>query len=197
MIDTCNNLEWEKKDTAVGSGVDAGNLHDVDNRYSWAGRCTISSALCQPDAAAAATCATQTGGALGCTECGGGEGTCDVDPFTAGAITTVWDWANQVNAASFAGHSDWRLATSAGCCGFPTGEPAELESIVDLGAPGCGVGSPCIDSIFGPTVANDYWSASPDSTFPDNAWYVSFSFGFVGFDDKDFHLWVRAVRPGS
>ena len=177
--------------------MDAGNLHDVDNRYSWAGRCTISTALCQPDAAAAATCAAQTGGALGCTECGGGEGTCNVDPFAGGAITTVWDWVNQVNAASFAGHSDWRLATVAGNVSSPTGEPAEFESIFDLGAFNCGGGSPCINSVFGPTVAGYYWSASTLSAGPGNAWSVGFDDGLVYNLVKSFGLWVRGVRPGS
>jgi Protein of unknown function (DUF1566) len=173
-----------------GHGAD---LHDVDNRYSWAGRCTMATSVyCQPDTAAAAACATQTGGAFGCGECGGGEGTCDVDPFAVGAITTVWDWVNQVNAASYAGYTDWRLATSAGCCGAPTGEPSELESIVDLGS------SPTIDPIFGPTVASIYWSASTFSSNPDGAWFVSFLDGSVDVVvNKGNGLWVRAVRPGS
>jgi len=197
VLDTCNDLEWEKKDTAVGSGVDVANLHDVDNRYSWAGRCTLNtSVFCQPNAAAAATCAAQTGGAFGCGECGVGEGTCNPVPF--GGITTIWDWVNQVNAASFAGHSDWRLAMMAATGGNPTGEPAELESIVDLGAPGCDAGSPCIDSLFGPTVASHYWSASTLSSGPTNAGVVNFNGGFVtGAVGKDNRLWVRAVRSGS
>jgi hypothetical protein len=194
VIDTCNSLEWEKKDGAdatPGSGtVDAGNLHDVDNRYTWAGRCTLNTSVyCQPNPAAAATCAAQTGGAFGCVECGVGEGTCDPVPF--GGITTIWDWVNQANAASFAGHSDWRLATSAGCCGFPTGEPAELESIVDLGF------TPTIDPIFGPTVASGYWSATTNSASPSSAWAVFFFNGNVGNNGKNGDLWVRAVRPGS
>jgi hypothetical protein len=192
VLDTCTNLEWEKKDGAdvtPGSGtVDAGNLHDVDNPYSWAGYCSIGGTRCQPDAAAAATCATQTGGALGCTECGVGEGTCDMDHD---AITTIWDWVNQVNAAGFAGHNDWRLATSAGSGGLGTGEAAELESIMDVGF------SPRIDPIFGPTVAWGYWSASTLSIFPDFAWAVWFLDGPDGAVDKDSDMFVRAVRPGS
>ncbi len=35
LIDNATGLEWEKKQTAVGSGADALNLHDVDNLYSW------------------------------------------------------------------------------------------------------------------------------------------------------------------
>ena len=156
------NLTWEKKDPAVGVGTDPGNLHAGGNRYSWAGRRTLNpSVYCQPDAAAAATCAAQTGAAE-CVECGVGEGTCNVDPFVQGAITTVWDWVNQVNAAAYAGHTDWRLPTSAGCCGFPSGELAELESIVDLGF------VPTIDPLFGPTIANRYGSASTYSPGPLN-----------------------------
>jgi hypothetical protein len=54
--DTCTGPQWEKKTTAVGSGVNAADLHDVDNRYTWAGQCTVGGAKCQPNAAAAATC---------------------------------------------------------------------------------------------------------------------------------------------
>lgn len=190
VLDTCTSLEWEKKDTAVGSGADAANPHAVDNMYSWAGQCTLNTGLrCQPNSTAAATCTAQTGGAVGCGECGGGDGTCDVDPFGAGTITTVWDWINQVNATTFAGHTDWRLATSAGSVSYPTGEPAELESIVDLGF------SPTIDPIFGPTEATYYWSASTYSGSPHSAYAVNFSAGNVNHGDKVNHLWVRAVRP--
>lgn len=69
-------LEWEKKETAYGSGDDGGNLHDVDNQYVWWGVCSISSMPCQPTAAASALCTAQTGGALGCAQCGPTDGTC-------------------------------------------------------------------------------------------------------------------------
>jgi hypothetical protein len=196
VTDPDTGLMWETKDGDDGI-ADPSNLHDVDNRYSWAGMCTLNTVLCQPNAAAAATCAAQTGGTVGCGECGVGEGTCDVDAFATGAITTIWDWVNGVNATGYAGHSDWRLATSAGCCGFPTGEPAELESIVDLGAPGCGGGSPCIDAIFGPTVANFYFSASTVSSSFSGAWGVNFISGGVFNLGKIAGHWVRAVRYGS
>jgi len=206
VFDSATGLQWEKKGGfdggQPGTGtVNPSNLHDVDNRYTWAGRCTLNtSVFCQPNAAAAVTCGAQTGGAFGCGECGVGQGTCNVDPFTAGAITTIWDWVNQVNAAAFAGHGDWRLPTSAGCCGSPTGEPEELAALLDGGAPGCGGGSPCIDQIFGPTVANTYWSASTNSSNPSRAWYFTFlpPTGGVGDWVKNFNaVWVRAVRPGS
>jgi hypothetical protein len=157
-VDNCSGLEWEKKDTLPGSGPDAGNLHDVDNLYTWAGRCTLdTTVLCQPDAASAATCAAQAGPVSGCAECGIGEGTCDVDPFGDGAITTVWDWLNQVNAASFAGHADWRLPTgSSGIYGSVTDPPAELASLADNQ---CGFDW-CLHPALGRAINAEYWTGS-------------------------------------
>lgn len=204
VLDTCTNLEWEKKDTAVGTGEDPANLHDVDNMYTWAGQCTLDqSVLCQPNAAAATTCAAETGGAFGCAECGPGEGTCSVELFTTGIVTTIWDWVNQLNATAFAGRTDWRLSTSAGCCGAPTGAAAELESLVDLMQPQCGDASnadACIAPMFGPTIANVYWTSSPETA--NVAWMVRFgprsvleSLGRSAQDSIKWGPgWVRAVR---
>jgi hypothetical protein len=201
VIDTCNGLEWEKKDTAVGSGADAGNLHDVDNVYTWVGRCTISGTSCQPTMAAAAVCAARDGSAHGCVECGAGEGLCDVDPSGFGAITTIWEWVNQLNAASFAGHTDWRVPTFAGIFESPTLHTAELELIVDRTAGVCGGGSGgCIDPIFGPTVPDAYWSASPIFVYPpryDVAWRVYFNTFSPNTISKRRGERVRAVRSAS
>jgi hypothetical protein len=81
----------------------------------------------------------------------------------------------------FAGHCDWRLPTI-----------VELESILDLGATGCGSGSPCIDPIFGPTAAVNYWSSTPYGQ--GRAWQVEFyhGFAFTIFEDDSLH--ARAVR---
>lgn len=35
VFDTQTNLMWEKKTTAVGSGANVNDLHDVDNIYNW------------------------------------------------------------------------------------------------------------------------------------------------------------------
>src|SRR5438094_8831280 len=44
----------------------------------------------------------------GTTGCGvSASGTCNVDPYSVGAMTTVWGWIDQVNRANSAGHSDW------------------------------------------------------------------------------------------
>ena len=47
------------------------------------------------------------------------------------------------------------------------------------------------------TVANNYWSATTNATFPDVAWYVYFSDGVVNDSTKFNTLAVRAVRAGS
>ena len=125
--DSCTGLQWEKKDGSDGTPNPA-DLHDVDNRYMWAGRCYSNGALCQPNAAAAASCVAHAdGGTTGCSTCP--KATCNVDPLRVGAITTVWDWLNQLNAANFAGHNDWRLPSEGGYNSPPTGSN-ELGTIV-------------------------------------------------------------------
>ena len=84
----------------------------------------------------------------------------------------------------FAGHCDWRLPTI-----------VELEGIVDMTASGCGSGSPCIDSIFGPTVTNFYWSATSKANLF-FAWDVVSDTGFVNDNAKNSDGYVRAVRAG-
>lgn len=185
--DTCTGLQWEKKDTAVGSGVDPSNPHDVDNRYTWSGRCSTG-ALCQPDAAAAAIClAHSEAGAVGCLECE--SGACDVDPGGLGAVTTVWEWLRQLNAAGFAGYDDWRLPRQGAANDPPT--VAELTTIRVPPAQ-CGAGV-CIDALFGPAVGG-YWSATTSSYAPDGAWIVFFDRSGVNDYSKAVVSHVRAVR---
>src|SRR5262245_54850756 len=198
--DTCTGLQWEKKTTAVGSGANPADRHDVDNVYSWAGccngNCFADNPFCQPNAAAAATCAAN-GGTVGCNTCA--SGTCKVDVFNQGVtITTVWDWLNQVNAENFAGHNDWRLPSEAGCnsCwahpGLCACDPHELESLLLAPHP-CEISNPCINSIFGSTSSGYYWSASglPDTN---GVWTVAFGFGFVNNETMVYGHHVRAVR---
>jgi hypothetical protein len=184
ILDTCTGLQWEQKITTPG-------LHHVDNRHPWAGRCNGSpDFLCQPSAAAAATCMTLAeGGTYGCSECTSGTCVVEVD---GEPTTTIWEWVNQLNGYGFAGHSDWRLPKEAGLS--PTGE-RELESI--LGTPYPCETSPCIDPIFGPTTAASYWSATTTPANPDDAWFVHFgpgSGGNWGNDGKRNTNRVRAVR---
>jgi len=195
--DTCTGLQWEQKDGS-DSTPNASDVHDVDNRYSWAGCCDgvcrtgidyDPGRFCQPNAEAAATCgALSDGGTQGCNTCT--TGTCTVDPYGLGAITTVWDWLNQVNAGNFAGHSDWRLPSETG--------GNELKTILDMHAPGCGFGPSCVDAIFFPTAGGLYWSASsisPEGSNSGSAAYVfTFGNGEGGGAYKPEVHHIRAVR---
>lgn len=93
----------------------------------------------------------------------------------------------------FAGHCDWRL---------PTIE--ELKTIVDVTQGNCGGGSgPCIDPVFGPTVAHDYWSFTTHDNVddPHYAWQVNFGNHSEGrgykFGAPAHVRAVRTVRTGS
>jgi uncharacterized protein DUF1566 len=195
ITDTHTGLTWEKKDQG-------GGLHDLNTRFPSSGICTDSGEFCQPDAAAETTCNAATGGAMGCAQCGG-TASCNA---IIGS-TTIWDWLNQLNAASFAGHSDWRIPTVG-----RDGGMVQLETIVDTSVSGCGSGPPCVPPAFdtgcvaGCTVtscsctqAERYWSATPivgNLPFP-SAWGVFFRTGEVTGIDKASAFYVRAVRGGS
>jgi hypothetical protein len=87
--------------------------------------------------------------------------------------------------ACFANHCDWRIPTI-----------AELNTIIEASAPGCGSGSACIDPAFGPTQAFVYWSSSSLAGLPSLAWSVDFSDGTVEFNSKAYDHYARAVRSG-
>ncbi len=86
VTDRETRLQWEKKDTAAGSGVDLGNPHDVDNTYSW-------------------------GNLAGCASTGCPNGATYTDFLAALNDCTSSD-GTAVVGAGFAGHCDWRLPTS-------------------------------------------------------------------------------------
>ncbi len=184
-------LTWEKQDQARG-------LHDVNTRYRWAGFCTDTSELCQPDSAAAGTCAAATGGALGCRQCAG-RATCNTDGFI-----TIWEWLNRLNAARFAGHDDWRIPTIG-----RDGGSLELETLVDLSVPKCGSGVPCVPAAFDTQCLFECTVTSCSCTHPDFywsmtsaigdlplAWGVFFPDGRVLAGDKAAAFSARAVRGG-
>jgi hypothetical protein len=111
----------------------------------------------------------------------------------------VWDWLNQVNAANFAGHNDWRLPSEGGCNSCFSGNFScpctahELETILLAPYPLCGT-YPCINPIFGSTVSGHYWSAST-LTGDERAWLVDFGIGAVlPWYYKSNARSVRAVR---
>jgi uncharacterized protein DUF1566 len=212
--DSCTGLQWEKKEGAKGVHNDA-DLHNVNNVYPWAGSCRRSaSVFCQPDSAAAATCTALADGASqeGCSECPGGDydpvnnpsgtGPCQ-GPSETTPVTTVWVWLNQLNAANFAGHNDWRVPSQAGRNSCPPGQPnctttatpRELETIVK-GAPGaCDDGPPCYYAIFGVPSSLQTWSASTGTSDQRYAWLVNF---FTGMNEQVTKSYgaasVRAVR---
>src|SRR5262249_54012301 len=117
---------------------------------------------------------------------------------------TLWQWLNQLNAASFAGHSDWRLPTV-----------SELQTIVDVSGPACGSGTACVPLEFGGrgvceggwsvtetagcscTQAGLSWSATSLASPSTSAWLVNFGTGGAEFLDKTLNYYVRAVRAGS
>ncbi len=211
ITDACTRLMWEKKDHA-------GGVHDATTAYAWAGLCADDATRCQPNAAAAAACAAQTGGADGCGQCA--RGLCDVnspmgvDGTNSSAATTIWEWLTQLNAAQFAGHSDWRIPSVG-----EDGDVAELETL--LAAPYPCVSSPCVPPAFATncTPACDlsscsctqpapYWSASGAVVWadllgvlvplPGAEWTVSFGNpgGLITYSDASAHHYIRAVRGG-
>jgi hypothetical protein len=191
ITDRQTGLMWEKKDHS-------GGLHDLDKFYTWAGLCPNLS-FCQPNASAASACSAATGGTLGCAQCS--SGTCNVDPYSYGAATTIWDWLVALNNTSFGGHNDWRIST----VGQDGGTP-QLETILATN-PNCTT-NPCVSPVFNTgctpgctvtscscTVPSFYWSGSTTSTSPGgDAWGVYFDNGSVYPLGKPFNGYVRAVR---
>ena len=102
-------------------------------------------------------------------------------------------------APCFADSCDWRLPTVEEFSGR-SDEGTATGGIVDLTAPGCGSGSPCINAIFGPfgpTASSLYWSSSTSPSNPDYAWFVYFFNGGVDENYKTADSFVRAVRSGA
>jgi hypothetical protein len=84
----------------------------------------------------------------------------------------------------FAGYTDWRIPTL-----------AELQTIIDLAAPGCGLGDACVEQGFAPTSTTPsfYWSSDTGGD-PATADGVSFSNGASGGGTKSNRAYVRGVR---
>ncbi|MBT6880289.1 MAG: DUF1566 domain-containing protein, partial [Gammaproteobacteria bacterium] len=88
----------------------------------------------------------------------------------------------RVNSATLCGASDWRM---------PTRE--ELRSIVAYDRT-----IPAIDTDYFPnTVANWFWSASPNAGISDSAWIVNFYYGNVNSANKSNGFRLRLVRAGQ
>jgi len=106
-------------------------------------------------------------------------------PYTAADGTAFTSFLATLNSGGcFAGQCDWRLPTI-----------YELQTILLEPYPCTTI--PCIDqTVFGPTVAGYYWSATTYAGDPSGAWLVVFSFGNVGYNYKVNPYYVRAVRAG-
>ena len=104
-------------------------------------------------------------------------------------IGVLPDDTNSDASTCFANHCDWRIPNL-----------IEFKSIVELSAPGCGAGSPCIDPAFGPTQASTaslYYSSSELAGSPGYAWAAFFFNGRVTTVGNEFYpLSARAVRAG-
>jgi hypothetical protein len=122
--------------------------------------------------------------------------TCDAGDCQASLPNglTIFEWVAALNAAGFAGHSDWRIPSA-----------RELHSIVDLGRFGpsvdpvftTGCAASCPVTTCSCTASSFYWSSSTDAFDPTLAWVVIFGSGQLAHDNKAFgNDFVRAVRGG-
>jgi Protein of unknown function (DUF1566)/Collagen triple helix repeat (20 copies) len=82
----------------------------------------------------------------------------------------------------FANYCDWRIATV-----------VDLNSVIQQPSP-CSTGSPCIDTVFGPTQPAFYWSSTSAASELPVAWGVSFDIGRVTVNSKSGDAYARAVR---
>jgi hypothetical protein len=174
--DNNTKLVWENKGGALSS-----DLHDYNNTYPWSGLCQDNSTVC--------------GTSVDCTAVAG-TAKCTASD-AQGTGLTIFQWVAQLNAAAFAGHSDWRVPNV-----------KELQSIVDYGTFSPAIAAAfttCFTSSLGCTVtmcnctqSGVYWSSSQAAADPTGAFGVNFGDG--GVNDQVQGLlgehYVRAVRGG-
>jgi hypothetical protein len=175
ITDLNTGLMWEKKCDEDPPGAICPEEHDLESIYKWEAPCSVSASMrCSADA-----------------DCPMGE-TC----ITAG---TIWGWLAAINSAGgtgFAGYSDWRvpniqeLLTTLDFGGTPNPLPAQFAG--PCTAP-CDV-TTC--SCYSPS-EQIYWSSTTVPSFPQSAWYLSYSPLFAFSTPKSIELHVRAVRGGS
>ena len=179
ITDLNTGLMWEKK-VVLNSTRDATNLNDADNCYPWQGKCSTAETACGTDADClpAETCKV---------------GDCQLDDPNG---VTIFGWVAALNAAAFAGYTDWRIP-----------HVKELQGVADYGASsptidaafhGASCGGACTD-LTDPqcscTASDEYWS-STSVVGNEDAWKVKFEKGKVETSSKESKLFVRAVRGG-
>jgi hypothetical protein len=109
-----------------------------------------------------------------------------------GASETIWDWLEDVNAAAFGGHQDWRIPNA-----------RELVSIADFekqwAVPpafhnNCVPGATVLTGSC--TLQVSYWTSTTHANGPTTAWNLGYS-GDVYATFKSGTARVRAVRGGT
>lgn len=183
ITDHTTKLMWEKK-VKLDQAKDPANLHDADNSYPWAGRCTWE----EPEQ----KIYCQNPG-----DCPTGKNCVIADGQQTGL--TIFGWLAELNhEPCFAGHCDWRIPTV-----------GELKSLADLtvdppviapifAAEGCGAGCTDItDPACSCTFPFYYWSSqevAPDSEYARDVYFKN---GVESRELRDFPYYVRAVRGGA
>lgn len=112
------------------------------------------------------------------------EGLSGTDCMTGGLSVFTWQGALQhAEAQVFAGSSLWRLPNK-----------NELASLVERRCY-----QPAINGRFFPnTPSGWFWSSSPYANNSNDAWHVSFGYGYVDYyGGKSYQLYVRLVRGGQ
>lgn len=114
---------------------------------------------------------------------------CDTNPATnggdagtCGVGTDTTDFIDNLNAAIYGGHDDWRIPTI-----------KELATIVNSE-----IYNPSINNTFFPnTASSNYWTSTTQAAFSDSAWRVRFGSGVTEGKSKSNSYCVRAVRAGQ
>ena len=115
------------------------------------------------------------------------------------AKTYTWKGAmNTVKIIDYEGYDDWRVPTKEELLTLVYCSSGDPDFWVKTGG-GCkgGYDRPTIlTDIFPNIAASGYWSSSPNGYYSDDAWGVSFYYGYV-YNYRSYTYYVRVVRSGQ